>query len=102
MERGKGIKAWRYFRKLNAISLSKDSDFCFIDANSVLMLDASKLGDIFKSCDIVFGHRSATNRNFSAWAKFIINQFQPNIGGDLEQDFGCVAQELSKKIFLEK
>jgi len=99
-ERGKGVKAWRYFRKLNAISLSQGRDFIFMDANSILLSNSLDTNSINKKVDVVFGHRSAPQRNFSPWSKFVLNQFSPSTGNGYGAGFWYVkAGSLKENIF---
>lgn len=79
-ERGEGIKAWRYFRKFNCISLSEGQDFLFVDANSIILSNINAILSGIQQADIVFGHRSAPRRNFAPWAKFLISKFNPQMG----------------------
>lgn len=68
--------AWRYFRKFNALD-SHFENFVFLDANTVITNSLYPLISGLGSCDFVFGSRSMKNRNFTPWAKYVLNSFDP-------------------------
>ena len=76
-ERGNDVKAWRYFRKFNAISTSEDSPFLFLDANSVLLSNPTDLLKEEPHHEIIFGHFSMAGRNFSNFGKYLIDTLAP-------------------------
>ncbi len=72
-ERGNDVKAWRYFRKFNSLSLVEGDTVIFLDANSALLADPA---EILASCGeekVVFGHFSKPGRNVSRFGMYLIN-----------------------------
>jgi len=76
-ERGNDVKAWRYFRKFNAISSNKGYPFLFLDANSVLLSNPTDLMEEEPHREIIFGHYSKPGRNFSKFGKYLIDTLAP-------------------------
>lgn len=94
------VLAWKYFRKLNAISHSSCTPFIFLDANVLL---ASNPGSILKKLnrkEMVFGSRAMKNRNFTSWGKDIANFFNPNIGEGFNAGFwGALENPFDRSVF---
>ena len=73
LERGSDVKAWRYFRKFNSLTLAEGETLMFLDANSVLLVDPV---EVLSSCGkekVVFGHFSKPGRNISRFGMYLLN-----------------------------
>lgn len=105
-----GVFSWRYFRKLNPISIAK-GEYIFLDAN-VLVLNS--LDTVLKSLskfDFVFGTHSIKGKNFRNWLQTVVNVSNPKVkqgfnagfwvsrGGSLSDNF---FETLSKSPELRK
>ena len=77
LERGSDVKAWRYFRKFNSLSLAKGEALMFLDANSALLTDPVALLSSCGKEKVVFGHFSKPGRNISRFGKFLIDTLAP-------------------------
>lgn len=96
----RGVKAWRYFRKFNAISHAR-GDFVFVDANVVFFSDViPKLSR--HDCDIVFGHRSSPGRNFKPWGKYFLSHLDKDVKDGFGADFWHVKKGALSKSFFEE
>lgn len=95
----RGVKAWRYFRKFNAITSAR-GDFLFIDANAAFFEDVIPCLEEAGS-DIVFAHRSSPGRNFKPWGKYLISHMDSNFGEGFGADFWFVKSGAIKKSYFE-
>tara|TARA_B100001093_G_C26758085_1_gene984372 strand:- start:176 stop:1105 length:930 start_codon:yes stop_codon:yes gene_type:complete len=76
LERGSDVKAWRYFRKFNSLTLAEGEALMFLDANSALLVDPA---EVLSSCGnekVVFGHFSKPGRNISRFGMYLINSLE--------------------------
>lgn len=72
-----GVKRWRYFRKLNALS-DCAGPFIFFDANVAIVHSLRDLTVYEGSQEFIFGRRSAKYRNFPSWAVFLLSYLAPD------------------------
>ncbi len=94
------VKAWKYFRKFNAISHAK-GDFLFIDSNAIFLQDLIP-GLKEEEADIVFAHKSSLGRNFRPWGKYLISSFDKEFGEGFGADFWFVKSGALKKSYFEE
>ncbi len=80
------VPAWRYFRKLNTLSLAKGK-FIFLDANSLVLSSLVPVFNALLDYDVVFGHYSAKNRNFKESLAKILNAVNPKIKTGINAGF---------------
>lgn len=88
-----GVFAWRYFRKLNAIS-DAETPFAFIDANTLIIGPLKDLLTGLSKSDILFGARSVKGRNFTPAATFVLNEICPEIANGFNGAFWITSPEV--------
>ncbi|MDP4556229.1 hypothetical protein Q9247_00865 [Halomonas meridiana] len=74
-----GVLAKKYFRKLNALTDSRDAPFVFLDANTLIVDDLNSLFFQMNKDEIVFGSRAMKGRNFNCWGKSLLNKINPDM-----------------------
>lgn len=74
-----GVPAWRYFRKLNALDHTS-TPIVFIDANSAITNSLRPALKALREFDVVFGNRSKPGRNFTPWARKVVEHLSRPLG----------------------
>jgi len=80
------VPAWRYLRKLNALTLAKGK-FLFMDANSLVLSSLFPVFNALLDHDVIFGNYSAKNRNFKEPLKRLLNSTNPKIKTGINAGF---------------
>jgi len=94
------VPAWRYFRKLNALSLARGK-FIFLDANSLVLSSLIPVFNGLLDYDVVFGHYSAKNRNFKEPLAKILNSANPKIKTGINAGFWATKYDPQFNKFLQ-
>lgn len=95
------IKSWNYFRKLNVFN-EENENFIFLDSNVVILNSLYPVIKLLDKQDIVFGARSLVNRNFTSWAKTLINILNPYIKDGFNAGFWCTNSNLFKSLDIKE
>lgn len=97
----KSAPSWCYFRKFNVFTLASGG-FIFIDANTVILQDISRILVEGRRFDIIFGHRSLPGRNFTPLGHYFFNRIKPRMRHGFGADFWAVqANSLRPELFVQ-